>query len=98
MDIENALLRLVKACRESRKLDQALISLGYDNTPYFSILGNILDGIYYLIGDKTETLEESVAYQALNNDSLTDSECVALLLQKHERSVVEDYLSGALRI
>lgn len=98
MDIENALLRLVKACRESHKLDQALMTAGYASSPYFSILGHIIDGIYFLIGDNTETLEESVAYQVLNNDSLSDSECVSILLRKHERSVVEDYLSGVLRI
>lgn len=80
MDIEAALQRLVHAARKAFYLSEQLEALGYQDTPYSDLFGNIADAIYYLLGEKTETFDQSVTYHALYDDLLTNKERVRILM------------------
>ena len=82
--MEKLLTRLVKVARKAYKTDLALQQLGYDETPYFDIYGEILDGIYELLGEKTDTLEESYTYQfVIFNDYLPPEQAAKELMKEY---------------
>lgn len=88
MNVRDALVKLVKIAVSTKKMDEAFINAGYADTPYFFIYGNAVDAIYDIIGEKTATIDESVTYDAINNNSYTDSERVDLLMEEYERNVI----------
>ena len=85
-NIRAALLRDVKAARELLKASNAMEACGYDNNPFFDNYATIADGIYYLIGEHTDTFEESVTYTALTAPILTDERRVELLLSVYRQN------------
>lgn len=85
-NIRAALLRGVKAARELLKASNAMKACGYDNNPFFDNYAKVADGIYYLIGEHTDTFEESVTYTALNAPILTDERRVELLLSVYRQN------------
>ena len=77
---------LVKAWRKANELNSAIENLGYFNTPYFEIAGDIAESIYYMLDEKTQTFDESVTSQILNGKR-TDEECAEMLLAEYCKSV-----------
>ena len=75
MDKQRILTHLVKTARDTLNLENSLTQLGYSETPYFNIHGEIMDAIYAMTGEDTDTLEESVAYSAVHDICLTDEQC-----------------------
>ena len=67
---------------KAKKMNDAMEQLGFPDNPYWDILGCISDAIYSLIGEDTQTFDESRTYSVLNNPDLTDEERVRILLGK----------------
>lgn len=89
MNIRRVLEELVEIAVSTRKMDKAFLDAGYDNTPYFDIYAGAMEAVYHLLGEETETIDESVTYEAINNDSYTNDERVDLLMEEYERNVTE---------
>lgn len=99
MDIEKAMKYLVKAARELHALDQDLENIGFRMSPVFHIYGCLADGIFHLIGESTNMdYGSSMTCMLLKNKKISDDQCVQLLLQQHELCVMQDYLSGFMRV
>ena len=79
--MREALKRMVKIAMRCKELDKMHVALGYENTPYFDLYGDAVDAIYFLVGEHTNTLEESVTYCVLNDPDLLDEERVEKLLE-----------------
>ena len=82
---EKAMRCLVNAYRNASNLDDGLINLGFTTTPCFDIAGDIADAIYYMLGENTETFDESVTAQTLWNAELSNDQCGNILLQHCRR-------------
>lgn len=85
--MKEALTKLVRAARTAKRADDALRNVGYTDTPYFDIYGDIVDGIYAMLGEKTNTLEESVTYTVLSNPDMADDECAEAFIDEYCKSV-----------
>ena len=57
--------KLASTALDAKALCDAMDALGYENTPYHALFFNITDAIYDLLGERTETFEESCTYAAL---------------------------------
>lgn len=82
--MKEALTRMVKIAMKCKELDKLHTALGYDNTPYFDLYGNAVDAIYFMIGEHTATLEESVTYRVLNTPGISVDERVKKLMEVAE--------------
>jgi len=67
-----ALRKIIEAGMIAKKTDDSLRELGYDETPYFQIYGNITDALYLLFDEHTETFDRSMAYRIIENKSIAD--------------------------
>lgn len=81
MKMEKALTRLVQVARKTYCLSEQMDAMGYRDTPFHDIFGEVADIIYDLLGEETDTFDESVTYRALYENTLTNSERVSLLLE-----------------
>lgn len=79
MDVQAVLSRLVKTARNTFFISEHMRTLGYDDNPYFSIYGNIVDVICEIIGDASDDVEDSVTYAVLHDTNLSDDQCVSRL-------------------
>ena len=93
---KEAMVRLVRAGRKANELDESLMDLGYTSTPYSDIYGDIADAIYFMLGEKTETLDQSITYQAITDDSLTDGQCAEKLLSAYTSSLSSSAFSCSI--
>lgn len=81
MDTKNILTHLIRAGRDALHLEKTLNSIGYDGTPYYNLHGEICDAIYGIIGENTDTFEESITYAAMNDCLIPDELCAEQLAQ-----------------
>lgn len=82
-NVRDALLRMYRVAKMAKRYDAVFEGL---DTPYFRIYGEAVDAIYSLIGEHTETLEESETYNILHTQSLTEDRAVALLMNVYEKN------------
>lgn len=71
--------KIVSAGITAKKADDALKDLGYTDTPYFQIYGNIADAVYAMLGETTETYEQSITYKIMCCPAMTDEQRNELL-------------------
>ena len=81
--IKDALLRMVRAARETEALQKQYLEVGLDDNPVFEIWGNIVDAVYALVGEHTETVEESVTWTVLKAPILSDERRAEMLYAEH---------------
>jgi len=81
MNDKKVLAHLIRAGRDALNLENVLTQLGYKETPYFNLYGEIADAIYCILDEHTDSFEESVTY-AVMNDPLTPDEVYAENLAK----------------
>ena len=86
MNVQEVLKRLVEIAVKSLNAENALQAVGFDSTPYFDIYGSAADAIYYLIGEKTNTFDESVTYTVLHSDQYSNDQRVGILMYEYERN------------
>ena len=79
MNMKNVFADLVNAANMAQMMDSAMKSAGYDENPYFDIYGNIADAIYTLLGEHTNTFEESVTFKVLNSTHLSVDDAAEIL-------------------
>ncbi len=79
---KEAMKCLVKAHRIAKDTDEKLREIGYGETLYDDIAGHIADGIYFMLGEHTETFDQSVTFSTLSSEK-TDEEKTASLLCEH---------------
>lgn len=82
-NIKDALLQVVKAARLALEMDGHLARWGGDN-PYREIYGLIYDGIAALVGDKSETVEDSCVHKALTAPFMADERRASCLSYIHD--------------
>lgn len=85
-NIKGALLHDVKAARNLYHLSEVSDAFGYQENPFYKNFGEIADSIYALIGEKTETFEESITYLALTTPHLTDERRASMLFSVYKKN------------
>ena len=88
-NIKDALLRDVDACREMLNLHDAMAACGYAENPYWDTFATIADGIYKLIGEHTETFDESITNLILTAPYLTTQRRVEMLMAEYRKNFPE---------
>lgn len=89
-NVKDALLREVDVCREMLKLHDAMASCGYLENPYWDTFSTSADAIYKLIGEHTETFEESITYLVLTAPYLTNGRRAEMLYAEYQKNIVSD--------
>lgn len=89
-NVKDALLREVDVCREMLKLHDAMASCGYLENPYWDTFSTSADAIYKLIGEHTETFEESITYLVLTAPYLTNQRRAEMLYSEYQKNIVSD--------
>ena len=79
MDYKKVLTHLIKAGRDSLHLEKTLCEIGYTDTPYFNLYGEICEAIYHIIGEETECLDDSATYAAIHDIYTPDETCAEYL-------------------
>ena len=87
-NIEAALLREVEAGVELYKMHKAMKEIGVKDDPFWNGFVSVADGIYQLIGEKTETFEESITCLALTSPILTNSRRTGILMSVYRKNFV----------
>ena len=75
MNTKSVLTHLIRAGRDALHLEKTLTDIGYKETPYFNLYGEITDAIYALLDEQTNTIEESKAYAAIHDIYTPDEIC-----------------------
>ena len=75
MNTKFVLTHLIRAGRDALHLEKTLTDIGYKETPYFNLYGEITDAIYALLDEHTDTVEESKAYAAIHDIYTPDEIC-----------------------
>ena len=88
MNVQEALKGIVNGAERAYNVDRLLQSAGYVETPYWDIYCTLADTLYRMIGEKTETFEQSVTCKALTAEDLTNNQRVNLLMKEYERNYV----------
>lgn len=84
--MKDALLRMVKAARNTKKLLDAYQTVGLDDNLLFETYGEIADAIYGLVGEQTETFEESVTCLTMSAPFLKDERRAEMLYAEYLRN------------
>ena len=79
MNAKAVLTHLIRAGRDAIHLEQTLCGIGYKETPYFSLHGEIADAIYALLGEDVDEFEDSITYAALHDIYTSDEQCAEQL-------------------
>lgn len=85
-EIRDALLRMVQAAMATKRLQETYLKNGLDDNPLFQIYGDVADAIYILIGEYTDTFEESTTHLALTVPALDDEHRVRVLMAEYKRN------------
>lgn len=75
MNTKSVLTHLIRAGRDAIHLERTLTEIGYKETPYFNLYGDITDAIYGILDEHTDTIEESMAYAAIHDPFTPDEVC-----------------------
>ena len=75
MNTKSVLTHLIRAGRDALHLEKTLTEIGYKETPYFNLYGDITDAIYGILDEHTDTIEESMAYAAIHDPFTPDEIC-----------------------
>ena len=75
MNTKSVLTHLIRAGRDALHLEKTLTEIGYKETPYFNLYGDIIDAIYGILDEHTDTIEESMAYAAIHDPFTPDEVC-----------------------
>ena len=86
MDAKLVLTHLIRAGRDALHMENVLNELGYHGTPYFNLHGEISDAIYEMIGENTETFDQSETYAAMHDIYTTDEICAEQLAERTQEN------------
>lgn len=83
MNAKKTLTHLIRAGRDALHLENTLNNLGYNETPYFNIHGEIAEAIYNMLDEKTD-YEDSVTYAVMQDIYTPDEMCAEQLVEMME--------------
>lgn len=86
MEIESVLKHMVSIARKTNHISEQLQVIGLGDEPFFTLYGEAADAIYGLLGEETETFDESETCITLNDPMVSDADCVRILMKVYERS------------
>ena len=89
MDTKTVLTHLIKAGRDALHMEQSLKKLGYAETPYYDLYGEISEAIYCILGENSDTFDQSATYAAIHDYFMTDEQCAEYLTQMCEDTETE---------
>lgn len=75
MNTKSVLTHLIRAGRDAFHLEKTLTDIGYKETPYYNLYGEITDALYAMLDERTDTVEESKAYAAIHDIYTPDEIC-----------------------
>lgn len=80
MATREVLLRMVRSCREARKITKMMETIPeYNGEGVFEkIYGDLMDAIYLMLEERTDVLEESVTFAVINS-RMSDEDCAGVL-------------------
>ena len=70
---------MVRSAMTAKKLSDAYLMVGLNDNAMHEMYGDIMDAIYYLIGEHVDEFDKSVTYVAVNAPILSDNRRVELL-------------------
>ena len=85
-EVKESLLRMVRAAMKAKKMQENYLRIGIDYQPWFEIWGDVLDAIYYLIGEHTMTFDESVTCITMNAPILSEERRAEMLYAEYEKN------------
>ena len=86
MNLAETLIRLVRSAMDASRADECLISLGFGQTLFEKLHGEIADAIYYLIGENSSSFDDSTTFLALTASDLSTDDRVSILLSEYEKN------------
>ena len=91
MNSKRVLTHLIKAGRDALHLEKTLHNLGYQETHYFNLYGEISEAMYCLLDENADSFEESETYLAMHDIYSSDEMCAEKLATLiHESHGAED--------
>lgn len=84
MNTKSVLTHLIRAGRDALHLEKTLTDIGYKETPYFNLYGEITDAVYAMLGEETDALEESMTHAAMHDIYTSDEQCAEQLMAMME--------------
>ena len=88
-NIKAALQREVEAARDLLKMNKVMVACGYPSNPFWDNYATVADSIYKLIGEHTDTFEESITNLALTTPYLTIDRRVEMLMAEYRKNFPE---------
>lgn len=91
-NVRDALLRVIKGARKVEEYRKAVEMIGLKDEILYDALGDLFDGVFYLIGEKlVEPLEftDSITYSVMNDHGLSDMRKTELLMKEYARNFPE---------
>ena len=88
-NVKAALQREVEAARDLLKIHKVMDACGYPENPFWDNYAAVADGIYKLIGEHTDTFEESITHLALTTPYLTVDRRVEMLIAEYRKNFPE---------
>ena len=85
-EIKDALLRLVKAGRRIKKLQETYLEVGLKDGPLFESYGDICDAIYHIIGEHTDEYVDSVTNLVMTMPMFTDERRAEMLMAEYRKN------------
>ena len=92
MNSQKVLTHLVRAGRDALHIENILNGIGYKETPYFNLYGEIADAIYTMLGENVDSFDESVTHSTINDPLTSDelaAEQLAKLLNKTSGAIIQ---------
>ena len=88
-NIKAALQRDVEAARDLLKIHKVMDACGYPENPFWDNYAAVADGIYKLIGEHTDTFEESITNLILTAPYLSTERRVEMLMAEYRKNFPE---------
>ena len=89
MSTKSAFRNLTKAARNAHYFSESMRTAGYPSSPFADIYGQIADAIFDLLGEETETFDDSVTCASLLSFAITDDQCAEYLHRAYRKNLEE---------
>lgn len=93
MNIKKVLTHLIRAGRDALHLEESLKEFGYGDTPYYNLYGEISEAVYAMLGEETDTIDESITAKAMNDYCTSDEICAENLAEICEKNLSDGRLT-----
>lgn len=86
MDAKRVFIHLIRAGRDALHIEKTLNEIGYKGTPYYNLHGEIADAVYEMLGEETDTFDQSETYAAMHDIYTTDEICAEQLAERMQEN------------